>query len=50
VKGRELEAVYVKGRISWDNKALDGYAAAHPEIGAFRKQGDPSVSIRGVKP
>ena len=46
VKSEHLQAVYAKGRVSWDNKALDGYAVAHPEIGAFRKTGEPSVSIR----
>lgn len=49
VKGAQLQAVYTKGRVSWDAKALDGFAAAHPEIAAFRKEGDPSVSIRAAK-
>jgi len=49
IKGAHLQAVFSKGRISWDTKALDGYAAAHPEIAPFRKEGAPSVSIRGVK-
>ena len=48
VKGTFLMAVYSKGRVSWDTKALDGYIKAHPEIEQFRKQGNPSVSIRGV--
>lgn len=48
VKGSCLQAVYAKGRVSWDTKALDGYAAGHPEIAPFRKEGDPSVSIRKV--
>jgi hypothetical protein len=48
-KGAHLQALYVKGRVSWDTKALDGYAIAHPEIAPMRKEGDPSVSIRAVK-
>lgn len=48
VKGQHLQAVWAKGRISWDTKALDGYAAAHPEIAPFKKEGDPSVSIRKI--
>ena len=48
VKGSVLMAVYSKGRVSWDTKALDGYAVAHPEVGQFRKEGAPSVSIRKV--
>jgi hypothetical protein len=46
VKGDYLMAVYNKGRVSWDTKSLDGYAAAHPEVAQFKKTGDPSVSIR----
>ena len=46
VKGARLQVVFAKGRTSWDTKALDDYAAAHPEIERFRKVGDPTVSIR----
>ena len=49
IKGNYLHAVLAKGRVSWDTKALDGYAAGHPEIAQFRKEGEPSVSIRNVK-
>jgi len=48
VKGSHLMAVWNKGRVSWDTRQLDGYAAAHPEIIVFRKEGDPSVTIRKV--
>lgn len=44
-KGEGYGASYIKGRVSWDTKALDGYAAAHPEIDQFRKVGAPSVRI-----
>lgn len=47
-KGGSLQAVYAKGRVSWDTKALDGYAKANPAISEYRKQGDPSVSIRKI--
>ena len=47
IKGTYLQAVWNKGCVSWNTEALDGYAAAHPEIEQFRKQGKPSVSIRG---
>ncbi len=40
------QAVYSKGRITWDTKALNGYALAHPEIEKLRNPGKPSVSIR----
>jgi len=49
VKGAALQAVYSKPRVSWNTKALEGFAAAHPEIMAFRSVGAPSVSIRAVR-
>ena len=45
VRGSFLRVVWHKGRITWDNKSLDQYAELHPEISAYRKQGDPYVSI-----
>jgi len=48
VKGNFLHAVFTSGRVSWDTRGLDGYAAAHPEVAQFKKQGDPSVAIRKV--
>ena len=48
IKGAHLHAIYTKGRVSWDAKACDAYSVAHPEILAFRKEGDPSVSIRKI--
>ena len=48
VKGDNMMAVWSKGRISWDTKALDGVIAVHPELAKFRKEGDPSVSIRKI--
>jgi hypothetical protein len=49
VKGARLQAVYAKGRVSWDTSKLDIYAKAYPEIAELRKEGEPSVSIRAVK-
>lgn len=49
VKSEFYQAVYVKGRESWDGKSLKGYAAAHPEVLAFLTTGQPSVSLRTVK-
>ena len=45
VRGAFLRVVWHKGRVSWDTQSLDRYAQAHPEVGAFRKQGEPYVSI-----
>ena len=49
VKGQFLQAVWSKPRVTWDAKALDGYALNHPELFAFRKEGAPTVSIRAIK-
>jgi len=49
IKSDYLHAVYNRGRIRWDTKALIGYAIAHPEIGAFNTVGKPSVSIRSIR-
>jgi len=47
VAGEQLQVVYSKPKTTWDSAGLNGYAVAHPEILAFRKQGDqPSVSIQ----
>lgn len=45
VKGGIYRASYVKGRISWNTEALDGYALTHPEINICRKEGAPTVRI-----
>jgi len=48
VKGQFLHAVFAKGRVTWDSKSLDGYLKAHPELNEFRKEGEPSVSLRKI--
>jgi hypothetical protein len=49
VRGSQLQAVYVRGRTSWDTAGLDAYAEEHPEVQDYRRQGAPSVSLRTVK-
>jgi len=49
VKGNFLQAVYSKGKITWDTKALEGYAVVHPEVNQLKKVGEPLVSIRDIK-
>ena len=46
VSAEHYQAVYSKGRTSWDTKALDGFCVAHPEVAQFKTTGAPSVSIR----
>lgn len=41
-----LQAVYAKGRVSWDTRALDALTDAHPWLAKYKRVGDPSVSIR----
>ena len=48
IKGTYHSFVWSKPRVSWDTKALDGYAVSHPEIAQFRSEGSPSVSVRKV--
>jgi hypothetical protein len=48
VRGTFLRAVWSRGRVSWDAKAMDEYAGAHPELLAFRKQGEPFVRITRI--
>ena len=47
-KDNFLHAIWTKARVSWDTRGLDGYMVAHPEMGAFRSVGKPSVSLRRV--
>ena len=46
VRGPGIQAVWNKGRQTWDSKGLASYGEAHPEILQFRKEGEPSVTIR----
>jgi uncharacterized protein YifE (UPF0438 family) len=44
-----VHAVYSRGRATWDGKGLAEYARDHPEVEAFKKVGEPSVSLRFEK-
>ena len=46
VKGRDLQCVWSKPSVKWNDDKLTGYATAHPEILAFRTIGKPSAAIR----
>lgn len=48
LRGSVYQAVYVKGRVSWDNRGIADYARSHPEVLKFRKEGQPSVTLRPV--
>lgn len=49
VKGEGIDVIYCKGKTSWDGKLLAGYAVAHPEILAAKKEGQPTVSFKLIK-
>jgi hypothetical protein len=48
VSGGMYRASYTQGRISWDNDGMTKYAASHPDVLRFRRQGQPIVSLRVV--
>ena len=48
LSGGMYRASYTQGRISWDNDGMTKYAALHPDVLQFRKQGQPIVSLRMV--
>ncbi|MBN2118212.1 MAG: hypothetical protein JW730_16680 [Anaerolineales bacterium] len=48
VSGGMYRAAYTQGRVSWDNEGMTKYAASHPDVLQFRKQGQPIVSLRVV--
>ena len=48
-KGQAWQAVWSKGRTTWNDDSLTAYAEDHPAILKWRKVGDPSVAIREVK-
>ena len=48
ISGGSYRASYTQGRVSWDNEGMTKYAASHPDVLQFRKQGQPIVSLRVV--
>lgn len=48
ISGGMYRASYTQGRISWDNDGMTKYAASHPDVLQFRKQGQPIVSLRVI--
>ncbi len=46
LRGSAYQAIYMKGRVSWDSTGINDYAHTHPEVLKFRKEGQPSVSLR----
>lgn len=49
VDGSVYQSTYNGGRVTWDSAGLNGFAAAHPEIEQFKREGKPYVSIKRRK-
>ncbi|GIV88394.1 MAG: hypothetical protein KatS3mg055_0912 [Chloroflexus sp.] len=49
VRGSRIQAVYVKGRTTWDTKGLLRYAVRHPDVLTYRKESAPTVQLRMIK-
>jgi hypothetical protein len=49
VRGKDVMAVWAKGRSTWDTDGLRGYMVADPKIAAFLTIGEPTVSFRPIK-
>jgi hypothetical protein len=48
VKADHLQAVWVKGRTTWDGAKLEGMMALIPQLEQARKIGNPTVTIRKI--
>jgi hypothetical protein len=46
--GPILSAVWCEGRVTWKNREMATYATLHPEVLAYRTQGQPYVLIRAT--
>ena len=49
VKTEAYHVIVSKGRISWSDDFLQGFAAAHPEILQGRIEREPTVSLRTLR-
>lgn len=48
VTGLRFQVVYISPKPVWNEKALEGYAAAHPDILALKSMSEPKTQIRAV--
>lgn len=40
------QAVFNRGRVSWNTDGLDGLMVAVPQLAQFRKQGEPYITLK----
>jgi len=48
IKGKHYQAVYVKGRITWNTDKMEAWIVDHPFLRDARKEGEPSVTLRRI--
>jgi hypothetical protein len=46
IKGTFYQAIYVKGRITWNTDKMEAWLEDHPFLKDARKEGAPSVTLR----
>ncbi|WP_298403473.1 hypothetical protein [uncultured Chloroflexus sp.] len=49
VRGSRIQAVYIRGRTTWDTKGLMRYAMRYPDVLTYRKESAPIVQLRMIK-
>ncbi|MDZ7372228.1 MAG: hypothetical protein ONB12_13785 [candidate division KSB1 bacterium] len=49
VRGGRIQAVYIRGRTTWDTKGLLRYAMRYPDVLTYRKESAPTVQLRMIK-
>lgn len=48
IKSKYIQAVYSKGRVTWDSKKLEGLMMIVPQLEGARKVGEPTVRLQKV--
>lgn len=48
VKADHYQAVYVRGRITWNTDKMEAWLNDHPFLKDARKEGEPSVTLRRI--
>jgi hypothetical protein len=48
LRGSTYQAIYMKGRVSWDAVGMNEYARDHPDVLQFRREGQPTVTVRAA--
>ena len=49
IRGATLYAVFTRGHVTYDTKAITRYAETHPELLEYQRTSEPTVSIRVIQ-